>query len=90
MVQSQLSLPAVDQALWGNKGFMPELVEGLLEETPAISGHANMALAGMFDAAETARQQGVDLYGEQAKRIMAALDSQAQYPPNNPQAPGES
>lgn len=49
-----------------------------------------MALAGMFDAAETARQQGVDLYGEQAKRIMAALDSQAQYPPNNPQAPGES
>jgi hypothetical protein len=42
----------------------------------------------MVNAAETARQQGVDLYAEQAKRIMAALEFQAQYlPPNNAAPP---
>jgi hypothetical protein len=33
----------------------------------------------MVGAAETARQQGLDLYAEQGKRIMAALEFQAQY-----------
>lgn len=76
--------PGCGPALWGNKGFTPELVEGLLQETARDSGHANMALAGMVDAAETARQQGIDLYAEQGMRIMAALEFQAQYlPPNN-------
>jgi len=43
-----------------------------------------MALASMVNAAETARQQGIDLYGEQADRICAALEFQAQFlPPNN-------
>jgi hypothetical protein len=80
--------PGCGPALWGNKGFTPELVDGLLQESARDSGHANMALAGMVDAAETARQQGVDLYAEQGKRIMAALEFQAQYlPPNNAQAP---
>jgi hypothetical protein len=42
----------------------------------------------MVNAAETARQQGVDLYGEQGDRIMAALEFVAQYlPPNNMPAP---
>jgi hypothetical protein len=42
----------------------------------------------MVNAAETARQQGLDLYAEQAKRIMAALEFQAQYlPPNNSTPP---
>jgi hypothetical protein len=71
------------EALWGNKGYKPELVDGLLQETARDSGHANMALAGMVDAAETARQQGLDLYGEQGKRIVAALEFQAQYLPPN-------
>jgi hypothetical protein len=75
-------------ALWGNKGYTPELVEGLLQETARDSGHANMALAGMVDAAETARQQGLDLYAEQGKRIMAALEYQAQFlPPNHAKPP---
>jgi hypothetical protein len=77
-------------AIWGNKGFTPQLVEGLLQETARDSGHANMALAGMVDAAETARQQGVDLYGEQGARIMAALEFQAQYLPPNNAAPPEN
>jgi hypothetical protein len=38
-----------------------------------------MALSAMVNAAETARQQGVDLYAEQGERIMAALEFQAQF-----------
>ncbi len=80
--------PGCGVALWGNKGLTPELVDGLLQETARDSGHANLALSGMVDAAETARQQGVDLYAEQGKRIMAALEFQAQYlPPNSAPAP---
>jgi hypothetical protein len=75
-------------AIWGNKDFTPEFVDGLLQETARDSQHANMALAGMVDAAETARQQGIDLYGEVGDRIMAALEFQAQYlPPNGGKAP---
>jgi hypothetical protein len=71
-----------------NKGLTPQFVDGLLQETARDSQHANMALAGLVDAAETARQQGIDLYGEQAKRIMAALEFQSQYlPPNSAQPP---
>ena len=47
-------------------------IDGLLQETVRDSGHANLGLSAMVNAAETARQQGVDLYGEQGKRIMAA------------------
>lgn len=80
--------PGCGVALWGNKGFTPELVDGLLQETARDSQHANLALSAMVDAAETARQQGVDLYAEQAKRIVAALEFQAQYlPPNNVKPP---
>ena len=74
--------------IWGNKGLTTPYVDGLLQESVRDSGHANMGLAAMVNAAETARQQGVDLYGEQAKRIMAALEFQAQFlPPNNAAAP---
>ncbi len=77
-----------DMAIWGNKGLTTPLVDGLLQESMRDSGHANMALSAMVDAAETARQQGVDLYGEQAKRIMAALEYQAQFlAPNNAPVP---
>jgi hypothetical protein len=74
--------------IWGNKGITTPFVDGLLQETVRDSGHANLALSAMVNAAETARQQGVDLYAEQAKRIMAALEFQAQYlPPNNATPP---
>jgi hypothetical protein len=75
-------------AIWGNKGYVPEFVDGLLQETARDSRHPNFALAGMVDVAETARQQGMDLYSEIGKRVMAALEFQAQYlPPNNAPAP---
>ena len=75
-------------AIWGNKGYTTPFVDGLLQETCRDSQHANFGLSAMVNAAETARQQGVDLYGEQAKRIMAALEYQAQFlPPNNDPVP---
>jgi hypothetical protein len=74
--------------IWGNKGFTPEFVDGLLQETARDSQHANLALSAMVDAAETARQQGLNLYAEQGKRIVAALEFQAQYlAPNNVKPP---
>jgi len=76
------------QAIWGNKGLTPEFVDGLLQETARDSQHAAMAFAGMVDVAETARQQGIDLYAEQGKRVMAAMEFQAQYlPPNHAKPP---
>jgi hypothetical protein len=80
--------PGCGPAIWGNKGFTPEFVDGLLQETARDTHHAWLAFSSMADAAETARQQGVDLYAEQGKRMMAALEFQAQYlPPNNTPAP---
>jgi hypothetical protein len=77
-----------EMAIWGNKGHTTPLVDGLLQETCRDSGHANMALSAMVNAAETARQQGLDLYAEQGKRIMAALEFQAQYlAPNHAPVP---
>jgi hypothetical protein len=80
--------PGCGPAFWSNKGLMPELVDGLLQETARDSGHANLSFSSIVDAAETARQQGLDLYAEQAKRIMAAMEFQAQYlAPNNTAPP---
>lgn len=80
--------PGCGPAIWSNKGMMPELVDGILQETARDSQHPAMAFAGMVDAAETARQQGLDLYAEQGKRIMAAMEFVAQYlPPNNAKPP---
>jgi len=74
--------------IWGNKGQTTPYVDGLLQESVRDSGHANLGFSAMVNAAETARQQGVDLYGEQAKRIMAALEFQAQFLwPNNAKPP---
>jgi hypothetical protein len=82
--------PGCGPPLWENKGFTPEFVDGLLQESARDSQHANLALSAMVDAAETARHQGIDLYAEQGKRIMAALEFQAQYLPPNNATPPES
>ncbi len=80
--------PGCGPAIWGNKGFTPEFVDGILQETARDTHHAWMAYASMSAAAETARQQGVDLYAEEGPRMMAALEFQAQYlPPNNTPPP---
>jgi len=80
--------PGCGAAIWGNKGLVPEFVDGLLQETARDTHHAWMAYASMTNGAETAYQQGVDLYAEQGKRMMAALEFEAQYlSPNNVPAP---
>jgi hypothetical protein len=77
-----------DMPIWGNKDLTTPYVDGLLQESVRDSQHANLALSAMVNAAETARQQGVDLYSEQAKRIMAALEFQARcLPPNHGKPP---
>jgi hypothetical protein len=77
-----------EMPIWSNKGLTTPYVDGLLQESVRDSQHANLALSAMVNAAETARQQGLDLYSEQGKRIMAALEFQAQYlPPNSAKPP---
>jgi hypothetical protein len=66
-------------ATWSNKNHLPPLVDGLLQETARDPHHANMTFASMVNAAETARQQGLDLYTEQGARITAAMEYQAQF-----------
>jgi hypothetical protein len=54
-------------------------VDGLAQETCRDFGHTQYGLAAMVNAAETARQQGVDLYGEEAERITKAMEFHAAY-----------
>lgn len=80
--------PGCPPAYWSNKGLMPELVDGLLQETARDAHHHGMAFASMANAAETARQQGIGLYHEESERMRAALEFVAQYlPPNNTPIP---
>ncbi len=55
------------------------LVDGLAQETCRDFGHTAMGLNAAFHAAETARVQGVDLWGEQRTRLAAALEFHAPY-----------
>lgn len=80
--------PSGEMPFWGNKGKTTPYVDGLLQESMRDPHHANMGFASIVNAAETARQQGLDLYAEQGKRIMAAMEYQAQFlPPNNTPPP---
>jgi hypothetical protein len=80
--------PNGEMPFWGNKGKSTPFVDGLLQESMRDPHHANMAFASMVNAAEIAWQQGLDLYSEQSKRIMAAMEFQAQFlKPNNTPVP---
>ena len=54
-------------------------VDGLSQETCRDLGHVQYGLAAILNAAETARIQGVDLYGEEQERIRATLGFHAKY-----------
>lgn len=54
-----------------------KFVDGLAQETCRDFGHTFYGLAAMVNAAETARQQGIDLYGEEAQRITTAMEFHA-------------
>ena len=54
-------------------------VDGLAEETCRDLSHVQYGFAALVNGAETALIQGVNLYGEQAGRIAAGLELNAQY-----------
>jgi hypothetical protein len=53
------------------------LKDGVAQETCRDLGHTQYGLAAAINAAEIARQQGVDLYGEQSARLRAAMELHA-------------
>jgi hypothetical protein len=63
-----------------NYWFKPnKYISGLQGETLRDLSHMAMGLGAMANGAETARIQGVDLYGEQRARIVAAFELNADY-----------
>lgn len=58
------------EAWWGATTFP----SGMQGETCRDLNHTAMGVAGMVNAAETARIQGIDLYGEQKARITTMLE----------------
>jgi len=54
-------------------------VDGLAQETCRDFGHTQWGLAAAIGAAETAYQQGVDLYGEQSNRLRKGLEFHHEY-----------
>ena len=53
--------------------------DGTCQETCRDMDHVQYGLAAMMNGAETARIQGIDLYREQAKRIVACVENAAYY-----------
>jgi hypothetical protein len=54
-------------------------VDGLSQETCRDLLHTQLGMSSAINAAETAYQQGVDLYGEQSRRLRAGLEFHADY-----------
>jgi hypothetical protein len=54
-------------------------VDGLSQETCRDYGHLTGGIASAFNAAETAMQQGVDLYGEEKTRLTVAMEFHASF-----------
>jgi Alginate lyase len=59
-------------------------VDGLAQETCRDFTHTAAGFNAAFQAAETARAQGIDLWGEQRVRFAAALEFHAYYELGNP------
>jgi hypothetical protein len=68
-----------ESALIGYWYSQTTFVNGLCQETCRDFGHVQYGIASMTNAAETARIQGVDLYGEQSSRITAGYEFHANY-----------
>lgn len=62
-------------------------VNGLATETCRDLEHNNYGLAAIINVAETAKLQGIDLYGEQRERITKAMEFQTQYQNGTPVPP---
>lgn len=55
---------------WGATRF----VDGMGQETCRDLGHATMGLSAALSGAQTASLQGVDLFGEEQRRLVAAME----------------
>lgn len=66
---------------WHNPG---RFVDGLCQETGRDLPHLEMGLSAAINTAEIAYKQGIDLYGEEAKRIVAAMEFHANFRLGNP------
>jgi hypothetical protein len=62
---------------WYGQAVFDKSVEGVSQETCRDLEHTQMGLAAALNAAETARIQGVDLFGEEAARLAAGLELHA-------------
>lgn len=56
-----------------------QFVDGHAQETCRDMVHTSMGIGSMISAAETARLQGVDLYGEEQERIVKGLEYNIQF-----------
>lgn len=59
---------------WGATRF----VDGMGQETCRDLGHATMGLSAALSGAQTASLQGVDLFGQEQRRLVAAMELTAQ------------
>jgi hypothetical protein len=65
-------------AYWGMGSLSnPIWFNGQTQETCRDLSHAAMGISSAIYTAETARLQGLDLYGEQATRLRAVLETEA-------------
>ena len=70
------STPEGIKAFWFNVGMY---VDGVAQETCRDFGHAEYGIASVIAVAETAFQQGLDLYKDHAERLRATLELHANY-----------
>jgi hypothetical protein len=69
----------INGAWYDSNSKATSYINGLSRETCRDIGHSFMGFAAMANTAETARIQGVDLYGEQKDRIIAAYELHTRY-----------
>jgi hypothetical protein len=62
---------------WYGQELFTATTDGVCQETCRDLGHMQMGLASALNTAETARIQGVDLYGESLDRLTAAMEFHA-------------
>jgi hypothetical protein len=78
-VPAELTGVSKTPAIYWHMGSLanPTWVNGQTQETCRDLGHNAMGISSAIYTAETARLQGLDLYGEQATRLRAVLETQS-------------
>jgi hypothetical protein len=81
--QTALSDSALKSYWYNPKSFADGLTQESCRDVPGSGtagfGHAQYGMAGIINAAETARIQGVDLFASEQKRLTAMLELHSKY-----------